>query len=255
MVASEILRIERGPSTPEKVAGCIRGLIGSGDLTPGDYLPPQLALAGQMGVSRASVREACLALEGGGLIQKMPNGRFRVTALTRGRFMDPMTEVLRSDPDLVWDLLEVAGVMVLDAARLAAERSSPEQVARLAEIVGQFEQGSHNRRYFVREFHRVYMNFYEALSQATGNPVYLHLGHAFLEVLSQALPYPETLFLLQPDISTVLYRQHLAIFQAIRDRNPQAAMAGFKRHLDFIEEKLHQILGAGDQVKDQANEV
>jgi GntR family transcriptional repressor for pyruvate dehydrogenase complex len=254
MVASEILRIEREPSTPEKVAGCIRDLIGSGELAPGDYLPPQLTLAGQMEVSRASVREACLALEASGVIQKMPNGRFRITALTRGRFLDPLTEVLRSDPGLVWDLLEVAGVMVVDAARLAAERSSPQQQARLEELVGQFEQGSRNRKYFVREFHRFYMNFYEALSQATGNLVYLHLGHAFLEVLSQALPYPEMLFLVQPDISTVLYRQHLAIFLAIRDGDPRAAMTGFKRHLDFIEEKLRQILEAGDKVVTPANE-
>ncbi len=82
------------------------------------------------------------------------------------------------------------------------------------------EQGSRNRRYFVREFVRTYMNFYETMSGATGNIVYLHLGNTFLEVLAEALPYPDKLFLVQPDISTVLYLQHLAIWEAVRDHDP-----------------------------------
>ncbi len=106
------------------------------------------------------------------------------------------------------------------------------------------EQGSRNRRYFVREFVRTYMNFYETIAGATGNIVYLHLGNTFLEVLAEALPYPDKLFLVQADISTVLYRQHLAIWEAVRDHDPEAATAAFVRHLEFVEEKLRMILGA-----------
>ena len=59
---------------------------------------------------------------------------------------------------------------------------------------------------------------------------------------------------MQSDISTTLYLQHLAILRATRDGDPQAAMADFKRHLDFIEEKLRQILEVGDKIETPASE-
>ncbi len=96
-----------------------------------------------------SERGAFHAREASGLIQKMPNGRFRVTALARGRFMNPLTEVLRSDPGLVWDLLEVAGVMVVDAARLA-----PPASGHLPGHPGRGPASSHGRLQAASGFHR-----------------------------------------------------------------------------------------------------
>ncbi len=122
VIVEDILRISRGPSMPEMVSGRIRDMIASGALKPGDRIPPQTALASQMEVSRASVREALKSLEAGGYIQKLPNGRYRVTALTQGKLPNPLLIVLKSDPSLVWDLLEAARVMVMEAARLAAIR-------------------------------------------------------------------------------------------------------------------------------------
>jgi len=245
MEVTDILRIERGPSTPEKVASRIRELVSRGDLTPGDCLPPQTSLAESMGVSRSSVREALTSLEAGGFIQKLPNGRYRVTALERGRLLQPLSVVLRSDPLLILDLMEVAAVMVTDAARLAALRATPEHLERMRGYLEQLEKGSRNRRYFVREFNRTYMNFYEAMAGATGNAVYMHLGHAFMELLAQALPHTDKLFLVQEDISAVLYRQHREIWEAISRRDPDSAMRAFTRHLSFIDEKLRLILGEG----------
>jgi len=238
-----LLRIERSPSTPEKVASRIRDLISSGAIPPGELLPPQLHLASRLEVSRSSVREALTSLEAGGFIQKLPNGRYRVTALSEGRLLPPLREVLRSEPYLIWDLMEVASVMVVEAARLAALRASPEQLERLEDCLRELEAASRNRRYFVREFNRIYMNFYESLALATGNVVYLHLGHAFMEILAQALPHTDKLFLVQEDINAELYHQHLAIFKAVASRDPRSATRAFRRHLAYIEEKLRLILG------------
>ncbi len=252
MESEALLRIERSPSTPEKVAARIRDLISSGAMVPGEVLPPQLQLASRLGVSRSSVREALTSMEAGGFIQKLPNGRYRVTALPNGRLLPPLREVLRSDPSLVWDLLEVASVMVVDAARLAAQRATPEQLERLQDCLRQLEAAARNRRYFIREFNRIYINFYETLALATGNVVYLHLGHAFIELLAEALPHTEKLFMVQEDINAELYRQHRAIYRAISSRDPRAAMRAFRRHLRYIENKLRLILeGSGPETAEQ----
>ncbi len=243
MEPEELFRIDRGPSTPERVAARIRELISSGALPPGEFLPPQIQLASSLGVSRSSLREALTSLEAGGFIQKMHNGRYRITALAEGRMLPPLHDVLRSEPSLVWDLIETASVMVVEAVRLAASRIQPQQVRRLEECMEQLERAGRNRRYFVREFNRIYMNFYETVALATGNVVYNQLGHAFMEMLAQALPHTDRLFLVQEDINAELYRQHLDIFRGIASRDPASAARAFRRHLSYIEEKLRLILG------------
>ena len=52
-----------------QIADQIRGLIRSGEFSPGARLPPERDLAKQLGVSRPSVREALIALEVEGLVE------------------------------------------------------------------------------------------------------------------------------------------------------------------------------------------
>ncbi|MDQ1556268.1 MAG: hypothetical protein QOI02_1270, partial [Actinomycetota bacterium] len=54
--------------TPSGIAGAIARLISSGELAPGDRLPTVRELAGDLGVSPATVSHAWQALSGVGLI-------------------------------------------------------------------------------------------------------------------------------------------------------------------------------------------
>lgn len=53
----------------QQIADQIRAYIASGGLKPGDRLPSERDMATMFGVSRPSVREAMIALEGAGLIE------------------------------------------------------------------------------------------------------------------------------------------------------------------------------------------
>src|SRR3981081_2951157 len=59
---------------PEEIVDQIRGLIGSGDLRPGDQLPSERELAEQFQVSRASIREALTAMQVMGLLERSRTG-------------------------------------------------------------------------------------------------------------------------------------------------------------------------------------
>src|SRR5665648_275813 len=53
----------------EDVVQQLQGLVSSGKLEPGDQLPAERALAEQLAVSRASVREALRILEARGMLE------------------------------------------------------------------------------------------------------------------------------------------------------------------------------------------
>ena len=64
------------PTTPRIIAEVICGLIHRGELIPGDRLPPERALADQLGVARVSLRDALaqLQLEGYRLARRGAHG-------------------------------------------------------------------------------------------------------------------------------------------------------------------------------------
>ena len=60
--------VER-PRVAEEIVEQIRSLILTGQYAPGDKLPPERELARQLGVNRASLREALKKLEHLGLVK------------------------------------------------------------------------------------------------------------------------------------------------------------------------------------------
>ena len=59
----------RGHKTYQQIIMHIRGAISSGELRPGDRLPPETELARSLGVSRPTVREALKVLEALNLLE------------------------------------------------------------------------------------------------------------------------------------------------------------------------------------------
>jgi GntR family transcriptional repressor for pyruvate dehydrogenase complex len=57
------------PPAYERVAAALRARVLEGALTPGDRLPTEPALAGELGVSRSTVREALRSLGSEGLLR------------------------------------------------------------------------------------------------------------------------------------------------------------------------------------------
>ena len=73
-----------------QIADQLAGLISDGEFPPGARLPAERALAAKLGVSRASVREAIISLEIGGLVEvRVGTGIFvAATAAPRGPTAD-----------------------------------------------------------------------------------------------------------------------------------------------------------------------
>jgi GntR family transcriptional regulator, transcriptional repressor for pyruvate dehydrogenase complex len=159
------------PRVFELICDAIRLRVTTGELRPGDKLPPERELSASFGVSRSAVREALRSLEDAGLI-KLQKG------VKGGAF------VLRGDPNLITrsirdmfelgrisiDSLTEARVLILDlAVRLASERISPDLVEALERNVDQLA----DLRVDCPVSERVAngLDFYRLLAETPGNQV------------------------------------------------------------------------------------
>jgi GntR family transcriptional regulator len=102
--------------TPEEVRRALAEQIGSGRLRPGQRLGAERTLAAELGVSRATLRQALAVLEEGGVVRRVP-GRGGGTFVAKGKIERDLSRIV-GVPALLRSQGVVAGTRVL-SARLA----------------------------------------------------------------------------------------------------------------------------------------
>jgi GntR family transcriptional repressor for pyruvate dehydrogenase complex len=114
----------------------IKDMLLSGELKPGDRLPPEKELSDRLGLSRNSLREAVKALS---LIRVLDvrrgDGTF-VTSLEPHLLLEAMAFVVELHQDRsTLELFEVRRILEPRAAAMATERATPADLARLAAML------------------------------------------------------------------------------------------------------------------------
>ena len=110
-----------------QAADAIKALIVSGELKPGDTLPPERKLAGMLGISRPTLREAIRVLSALNVVEPRHGGGTYVTSLDPRQLAQPINFLLQVDRMAFRHLLEVRQVLEVGAARLAAPRITDDQ--------------------------------------------------------------------------------------------------------------------------------
>jgi DNA-binding FadR family transcriptional regulator len=77
-------------------------------------------------------------------------------------------------------------------------------------------------------------SFHMAIAYATNNPLQIFIMKNFYDFLFTGIKVNlEGLYVVPGNIDIIL-EQHRAIYQAIRDHNPEAALRAMKQHIDFV---------------------
>jgi DNA-binding FadR family transcriptional regulator len=226
--ALDLLLLLRG-SEPEglgradQVSYQIETAILMGILTEGDRLPTESALASELGISPITLRQSLAALRTKGLIETS-RGRSggsvirRQIELTdtqlRHKLRDTSTESLR-------DLGDLAAAISSMSARLAARRADPQNVEHLEDLAKR-----HREALDGRARRRMDSRFHVAISIASQSS---RLTSAALQLEAELM----TLWWGEPGQAgheNELMEQHLAIVDAIRKRDGDAAANAAERH-------------------------
>ncbi len=111
-----MMAAEPASRTPEEVRRALAEQIDSGSLRPGQRLGAERALAADLGVSRATLRQALAVLEEGGLVRRVP-GRGGGTFVAKGKIERDLSRIV-GVPALLRSQGVLAGTRVV-SARLA----------------------------------------------------------------------------------------------------------------------------------------
>lgn len=132
-------RLER-TSLAEQAVQSLLQHIQDAKLGPSAALPSEARLGDSLGVSRTVVREALRTLKGLGVVDisngKAPTIRRDLDATALGIYFSRAIQVLDNSAE---DLMDVRASLEGRAAALAALRRSPEQLARMSDLVIQMQ--------------------------------------------------------------------------------------------------------------------
>jgi len=197
-------------------------------LHPGDKLPSERELAESLGVSRSSIRDAIRSLELVGLVEPRQGSGTVVREISADTVMNPLTNVLRHKVELVMELIDFRKMLEPPLAGRAATHGSEEELDEMEDILHRQETKFRAGELAIEED----SEFHYAIAMASGNSVVLKILDFVMDLLRETRERS-----LQtegrPHKSLAGHRKILA---AIKRRDPEAAKAAMRRHIEDVEE-------------------
>ncbi|MFP3920084.1 MAG: GntR family transcriptional regulator [Dichotomicrobium sp.] len=216
--------LPRQTSILDSVYVAVRDAICDGELAPGARVT-QDEIAERLGVSRQPVVQALVLLKS--------QGFFRETG-RRGLIVTPVSaETVRA-------IYELRGSLDETAARLAAERARPEDLAEGWEILAEGERLA--ARGDIGDLVKCDMAFHEFIYALSGNPLIAQALEPQLHHLRRVM----TAVIEAANYRTRLWREHADILKAIADRKADRAGALSRAHVGAASAEIQAKLKAGD---------
>jgi GntR family transcriptional repressor for pyruvate dehydrogenase complex len=207
-------------SVPDDVFDQLREAIMSGRYRAGDRLPSQRALAADLGVNMASIREALGRLEQLRLLEVRHGSVTRVLDWRRSGGLESLVLEHGAGEPLLDDLFEARRLLLVESARLAASRRSEEQAAGLLELAQAAASASDSQTALLADW-----TFMAALVEAAHNLVFQLIMNSVRELY---LPRVEAFTRLVSD-SQELAPLYLDAAQAVEGGDGDAAAAAIGR--------------------------
>lgn len=214
------------PRLYEQIVRELHHHIAEHDLSPGDKLPAERELAQALGVSRASLAQALVALEVVGIVQVRHGEGATIRQLPGAR--DTLLDAVRAHQDSLPDIIDARSAMEAKLAWLAAERRSAEDLQVIDDALTQMrreveagERGLDGDR-----------AFHEAVTRAAHSSVLARLMAEISELIRES----RIESLSQPGRPQDSLRMHEQIADAIRRQDPKAAASAMTEHIDVVSE-------------------
>lgn len=221
----------RAAEAPGRITGRILAFISAESLAAGDRMPSEREFAERFGASRAAVREALARLEAMRVVERRPNSGIYLGRLDADSSFESL--VLHSDLGLpvkhakILQSMEVRHLLEMQAVRLACQRRSADDVARMRAILADADSRM-QRGLGAADQDRA---FHLAIVEATQNGVLVQVLNAFYR-LSTAR---RKLYFSDPVRARRSLAQHRKILRAIEDRDTAAGMALMNHHIGSAE--------------------
>lgn len=214
------------------IAEHLRSLIHLGHVGPGERLPAERELAEEFGVARVSLREAIkiLAQEGYVEVRRGAKGGTFVTELRRPA--EDWRARMREQSGTIDDIIDFRIGLECQAARLAAQRRTRTDLNVLRAAVTNLDRVAGRASFRLTD-----SQFHGGLARAARS---VRLENAIQSARGELFNPHDLLTFKEPVEETL--RDHQAIYEAVRDRDPDTAAAVMAEHIERTRKQLRVIV-------------
>ena len=224
-------------SVAEEAQRALEVRLLDGTWTSGMRLPAERTLAETLGVSRNSLREAIFCLKARGLLVSRHGSGVFVTDRLQAAISSPWQQLLADHPDLRWDTLEFRRELEAATAHYAALRADGTDLKKIGTIVKHLIRAYENGDRAAER--QADADFHEAIAEASHNSMFLYLHSGMVRMLREHISL-NLMGLEDPtgDVTNQLREQHVCIWEAIRQHQPDRARQAMLSHIDFTRSEL-----------------
>ena len=213
----------------EKIIAQISDALVSGELKPGDRLPPERELAEQFGVSRTVIRDAVKTLAGRGILHVKHGAGIFVTTSEENAIgrLGALSDILPSQGVSLRDLFEIRKVLEAEGAEWAARRRNDYHLKRLRGILEDAYRNSEN----IEVLSERDAQFHVAIAEASQNLVLVRVMLILLDLLAQSRR--ESLSI--PGRAKLSLKDYERIVEEIEAQRHEGARETMLEHLTSVE--------------------
>ena len=222
--AVEPLRLYR------QIAGQIAALIEQGEYQVGAKLPAERELAGLLGVSRTSVREAIISLELAGLVEVRVGTGIYVRSTAPARSASQVASASNDSGPGPFELLSARAMIEGETAALAARTRTKSDLAALRATIDRMRR--HDDDFATRD--AADREFHERIAAATGNGALAWVVSNLWEQRHTELWTRIESHFHTPALRARTLVDHQAIADAIDARDGEGARQAMRRHLSRV---------------------
>lgn len=211
--------------------GLVRLIIET-NMKPGDRLPSENELGERFGVSRNTVRTAINKLNVLGFAETRHGGGTFVKKMGGDAYLNFFIPAALTESGDIMDVLEFRKGIEVQAARLAAERADPEDMAELREIYGQSVANIND----MEKFALYNTMFHARIAKASHNRMFDKMMDIIRSIiLSEMQDFQAAQ---QEDIDSDFY--HSMILACISNKKPDEAALFMEKHLEGVIDRVKQ---------------
>lgn len=225
----------RRPVLNELIRDYVKRYILDHGLTAGDPLPSETQLAQELGVGRGSVREAIKALQSLGIVEVRHGDGLYVRPYTFDPILETLSYGMRFDATTLSELAQIRVLLERATIEDAVRQITAADLDRLEGLMAEWKgrvKAQEDPRDIDEEFHRI-------LYGTLNNEMLMKLFEVFWiafenlddPVIQDARPAEHD------------YKNHLALFEAIRDRDPDRARELMIPHFGHLQQRIRLATG------------
>lgn len=188
MKQTKLLSPVGGESVVQQVINKITDSIISGELKPGDRLPPELELIEAMQVSRNTLRSAVQTLRAYGVLEvRRPEGTF-VCESANPRILNPMLySILLHEQESFQDVVGLRQMIDMGVSKLVLQQGlTEEETAELEALYAELVEHLLAEEPDIEEIAAADLRFHAGIAGATHNPLAVMINDFLLNLTTQS---------------------------------------------------------------------